>query len=182
MPSAIAWIITLPGDVRVAVGAVELVHVLPDTPGRIRLSEAPACFKEAISWGHGEVAIFDAGKFSEGIEKIADTIYFGIVRYRSNASTPQRFGALKMSDMPKRVPVDDEMACDLPDSLQHWRPLIVSCFELEGRPVPVLDLAKLFSRAPSESEIRAASGASDGDADAPNGADTSGYTDSLATT
>lgn len=182
MPSAIAWIITLPGDVHVAVGAVEFVHVLPDTPGRIRFPDAPAYFKEAISWDHGKVAVFDAGKFSEGIEKIADTIYFGIVRYRSQASTPHRFGALKMSDIPKRVPVDDEMACDLPDSLQHWRPLIVSCFELDRRPVPVLDLANLFSRAPSESEIRAAAGASGGDAGAPNDPDTSGYTDSLATT
>lgn len=185
MPAAIAWVISLPGDVRVAVGTMEFVHILPDSPGRMRLTEAPPFLNEAISWDHGMVPVFDAGKFSEGIEKTADSVYFGIVRYRPQPSNPQRFGALKMSGIPKRFPVDDERACDLPESLGRWRQFSVSCFTLDGRPVPVLDLAKIFSHAPSDSAVRAAVGAASGDTNArpgPEGPEANGYTDSLAAT
>lgn len=182
MPAATAWIISLPGNVRVALGTAEFVHVLPETPGRISLPAAPLFLNEAISWDQGVVPVFNAGKFSEGIERIAESVYFGIVRYRLQQSSPQRFGALKMSAIPKRVPVDDEMACDLPESLQRWQQFSVSCFKLDGAPVLVLDLASIFARAPSDSDIRAAAGAAGGGAKTTNGPDPNGYTDSLATT
>lgn len=185
MTAAIAWIIPLPGKVRVAVGNLEFVHVLPDLPARSAIAEGPVYMNEAASWDGGIIPVFDAGKFSQGIEKISDTVYYGVVRYRPSSSTPQQFGALKMTAIPQRVAVEDKMACDLPDSHSHWRPFSVSCFRLEGHPVPVLDLARLFSQTPVQTQIgtRApAAATSTGSSADRNGPDPSGYTDSLATT
>lgn len=182
MSAAIAWIIPLPGNVRVAVGTLEFVHVLPDTPAKTPISDGPAFMKEALSWDRGVVPLFDAGKFSQGIEKVSDNTYYGIVRYRRDPSTPQQFGAMKMTAVPQRVTVDDQMACDLPDSLAAWRPFCLSCFDLDGVAVPVLDLARLFSHAPMASLMAAAAGAGFDVAQGANDPDPSGYTDSLAAT
>ncbi len=185
MSAAIAWIIPLPGNVRVALGYLEFVHVLPDVPARSAIADGPVFLNEAVSWDGGIIPVFDAGKFSQGIEKTSPTTYYGIVRYRANPASPQQFGALKMTDIPQRTAVEDHMACDLPDSHAHWRPYCVSCFKLHGHTVPVLDLARLFSLTPLQSGGVARAGAAgndSGDGSGPRGSDPSDYTDSLATT
>lgn len=185
MTAAVAWIVPLPGNVRVAVGNLEFVHVLPDIPARSAIADSPVYMNEAVPWDGGIIPVFDAGKFSRGIEKISDTVYYGVVRYRPISSSPQQFGALKMTAIPQRVAVEDQMACDLPESHNHWRPFSVSCFKLDGHPVPVLDLARLFSQTPVQSKIRARSAAAETNAESPSGqsdSDLDGYTDSLATT
>jgi hypothetical protein len=185
MTNAVAWIVPLPGNVWIAVGNLELVHVLPDMPARSVIADAPAFLNEAISWDGSTIPVFDAGRFNRGIEKISETVYYGVLRYRPTPSGPQQFGAMKMTAIPQRVAVDDQMACDLPESHHHWRPYSVSCFTLDGRAVPVLDLARLFSqtRLTSNSDPEP-SGADDSGtaASGQNGSDPAGYTDSLATT
>ena len=184
MTNAVAWILPLPGNAWIALGNLELVHVLPDVPARSAI-DGPVFMNEAVSWGGGTIPVFDAGKFSRGIEKISDTVYYGVVRYRPAPSSPQQFGALKMAAIPQRVAVDDQMACDLPESHHHWRPFSVSCFTLDGRPVPVLDLARLFSQTQLNSNADSkAAGAETGANASPGktGSDSTDYTDSLGTT
>lgn len=185
MTAAIAWIVPLPGNVRIALGYLEFVHVLPDVPARSAIADGPAFMSEAVSWDGGIIPVFDAGKFSHGIEKRSLTTFYGIVRYRPDSTSAQQFGALKMTDIPQRVAVEDRMACDLPESQAHWRPYCVSCFKLDGHSVPVLDLARLFSLTPVHPAGGAqlgAAGKDAGGASGPRGPDPSGYTDSLATT
>ena len=182
MPAAVAWIIDLPCDLRAAVGGAELVHVLPDTPRRTPIADGPVYMHEAIAWDAGLVPVFDTARLSEGVAKSADCVYFGIVRFRTDHTGPQRFGALKLTAIPKRVSVDDQMACDLPDFYERFRKFSISCFEFDGYPVPVLNLARIFSAVPSPTDMRAAAGESAGSAEGGNGRDPDGYTDSLATT
>lgn len=151
MSAAIAWVVPLPGNLRVAVGNLEFVHVLPDVPAKSAIADGPAFLNEAVSWDGGIIPVFDAGKFSQGIEKKSRTVFYGVVRYKPDPTGPQQFGALKMTDIPQRAAVEDKMACNLPESHQHWRPFCISCFKLDGHPVPVLDLAKLFSQTPVHS-------------------------------
>ncbi len=185
MTAAVAWIVPLPGNVCVAVGNLEFVHVLPDVPARTAVDDGPAFMHEAVSWDGGLIPVFDAGKFSQGIEKTSDSVYYGVVRYRPISSSRQRFGALKMTAIPQRVSVDDGMACELPDSHHCWRPFSVSCFSLDGHPVPVLDLARVFAQAPDHPDAAGPASAAGSDADAPKGSIPSegdGNTDSLAAT
>ncbi|HSS66840.1 MAG TPA: hypothetical protein VLS27_20615 [Gammaproteobacteria bacterium] len=185
MSTAVAWIVPLPGNERVSVGALEFVHVLPEMPARSAIADGPVFMSEAISWEGGIIPVFDAGKFSQGIEKTSDTVYYGVVRYKPTASGPQQFGALKMTAIPQRVTIDDQMACDLPESHCHWRPFSISCFTLDRRPVPVLDLARLFSQSPVHSNIGAKAVTPESGPRNLSGrghTDPSGYTDSLATT
>lgn len=185
MTNVVAWIVPLPGNVWIAVGNLEFVHVLPDSPARSESGSGPAFLSETISWDGVSIPVFDAGKFGRGIEKISETVYYGVVRYRSNPSSRQQFGALKMTAIPQRVAVDDQMACDLPESHQYWRPFCVSCFMLDGRAVPVLDLGMLFSQTRPDSDGVVMAGSAKENATPASGqsdSDPSGYTDSLATT
>ena len=186
MTNAVAWIVPLPGNMWIALGNLELVHVLTDVPAQSVVGDnGPAFLSETISWDGDTIPVFDAGKFGRGIEKTAETVYYGIVRYRPTPTSPQRFGALKMTSIPQRAPVEDKMACDLPESHYHWRPFSVSCFKLDGRAVPVLDLATLFSQyrldsdGPGEAEGSKNKTSTNSGG---NGSDPNGYTDSLATT
>jgi hypothetical protein len=185
MTAAVAWIVPLPGNMWVAVGNLEFVHVLPDVPVRTAVTKAPAFMREAVSWNGGLIPVFDAGKLSQGIEMTSDSVYYGVVRFRPISSSRQQFGALKMSAIPQRVSVDDGMACDLPDSHQCWRQFSVSCFSLDGHPVPVLDLARVFAQAPDHLDAARTASAIAGDADAPeepNPSNHDGYPDFLAAT
>lgn len=151
MPTAIAWIMTLSGDLPAAVGAHEFAHVLPDTPARTRVPGTPDFMNETIPWDGQAVPVFDAARFSKRHDpKAAAGYYYGIVRYRPAPSSPPVFGAVKMSALPMRMEVDDESACELAAELERWRSFTVSCFSHNGRPVPVLDLASLFAAAVSE--------------------------------
>jgi hypothetical protein len=52
-----------------------------------------------------------------------------------------------MDRIPRRANVDDASACALPESLAAWRDFVISCFVLENRPVPIVDISSLFSGA-----------------------------------
>lgn len=186
MPSATAWIMTLNGNIPTAVGAHEFAHVLPDAPARTRVPGSPVFMNEAVNWDDEVVPVFDAARFAGVEEEPGVAHYYGIVRYRSSASMPPKFGAVKMRGLPQRVEVDDESACDLPEALAGWRPFTVSCFHHEGRQVPVLDLAALFSGVVGAPSREGGPGGHRGPGSAASGPEDGGgpsvYTDSLATT
>ena len=144
MDDSRAWMVSFRGDTRAAVGELELVHVLPDTPPLFPIMKAPGHCREVFLWEGRVLALFDLALWLGEPSAPDDDDHVGVFRYRAAPGAPLGYGALRIHGAPRQVLVSDGQACQLPDEAAALRPLVSACFDYGGRAVPVLDLARLF--------------------------------------
>ena len=145
-----AWVIPLRGDHRAAVGELELVHVLADPPELFTVLKSPPHCRQVFLWEGRVVPVFDLpqwlgeepGHCGDGGD--GDNGHLGVFRYRPGRGEALRYGSLVIAGAPRQVPVNDNQACELPGDQARWRRVADACFDHGGRPVPVLNLPRLF--------------------------------------
>jgi chemotaxis signal transduction protein len=71
--------------------------------------------------------------------------YALVVAFQPAPGMPVEQGALRALELPRTVEVGDDDACDLPTDSGLWPLLARSCFQRDGRIVPILDTARLFA-------------------------------------
>ena len=141
-----AWMVPLRGDHRVAVGELELVHVLPDPPELFPVLKAPRHCRQVFLWEGLVVPVFDLSLMLGEEPYDSDNAHLGVFRYRPEGGQALHYGSLVIEGAPRQVLVNDSQACDLPDGQDSWRRVASSCFDYGGRPVPVLNLPRLFGQ------------------------------------
>ena len=72
------------------------------------------------------------------------TRYLLIVAYQAARRGPVRHGAIALPVTPGTVQVSDAARCELPDTSDLWPLLALSCFEIKGLAVPIVDTGRLF--------------------------------------
>jgi hypothetical protein len=72
------------------------------------------------------------------------TRYLLIVAYQAAPGAALSHGAIALPVTPGSVQVSDAAMCPLPDTSDLWPLLALSCFEIKGRSVPILDTSRLF--------------------------------------
>ncbi|MGC1953872.1 MAG: chemotaxis protein CheW [Gammaproteobacteria bacterium] len=160
MAAANAWVLTLGGNLRVAVGEFEMTHVIPDLPVRVEIPKAPSYCRHVTIWQQRIVPIMDLARRLHGDVALACSAasistFMAVVAHQ--AEEKAQYGALLLSCVPVRVRVDDDQACDLPGPVPGWRELALSCFKHQVYgPIPVLDLQRIFSSAVKERPAQAA--------------------------
>jgi chemotaxis signal transduction protein len=70
-----------------------------------------------------------------------------VLNYQDTPKTPLQHLALRVVAAPQKIRVDDEQACEIPDSLQSsiLKQVCLTCFNYDGLTVMVLDIARLCS-------------------------------------
>lgn len=134
MPDSVrAWLLDVGLEHRIAIGAHELVEVLPE----VFLDSAHG----TLAWRDREIAIINLAALAgtEGKHRGPAVI----AAWQTEPGAPLRHGALCLMRLPNPVHVDDSMACDLPDA-PHWHNLGISCFSFENGPVPIVDVSRVF--------------------------------------
>lgn len=144
MEDSHAWMVSFRGDHRAAVGQLELVHVLPDTPPLFPVMKAPSHCREVFLWEGRVLPLFDVARWLGESSAPGEDEHVGLFRYRPAPGAPLGYGALLIAGAPRQVLVNDGQACALPDEAHDWRPVTSACFDYAGRAVPVLNLARLF--------------------------------------
>ncbi|MDX1431689.1 MAG: chemotaxis protein CheW [Gammaproteobacteria bacterium] len=144
---SVAWVLGLRAGHSVAVGELELVHVLPDRPELFPVLKSPAHCDHVFLWQDNVLPVFDLSTWLGDESATGDSEHIGIVRYRRSRGEPVSYGSLLIEGPPRQVRVRDEQACELPPGATRWRDVAISCFEHGGQPTPVLDVARIFSRA-----------------------------------
>ena len=79
------------------------------------------------------------------MEHAPKTRYLLVVAYQMAPREPLCHGALALPFVPTMVKVRDAQSCALPEDSDLWPLIALSCFEHEGRPVPVVDTGRLFA-------------------------------------
>jgi CheW-like domain len=72
------------------------------------------------------------------------TRYLLIVAYQPAPRALLRHGAIALPVLPGSVQVSDSSMCELPTDSDLWPLIALSCFEIKGRAVPILDSGRLF--------------------------------------
>lgn len=143
MSQATAWLLELGQDRRAAVGERELLHLLPQ-PQLLAVPLAPAYCARVLPWQDGLLPVWDVSAWAGGEAAAVDTELVAVVGYQRRAGQAPFFGALVLTEPPARVLVDDAQACDLPADFP-WQDIASACFSHEERPVPILDLRRMFA-------------------------------------
>ncbi len=148
MSRCTGWLLNFRGGAQAVIGQRELLHLI-DHPETHEVPCSPAYCRRVLFWGEGVLPVFDVGAWSDGaIASVPDQVV-AIVGFASDGDTSPGFGGLLLTATPQRIDVDDACACTLPQALMRWRPISCACFESAGRPLPVLDLSRLFGSDPS---------------------------------
>ena len=152
-----AWLLTFSDQFRAAIGTLEMVHIIPKAPKLIERSSLPDYSRNYFVWHEQQLQLMDINLFlidksdrSKIMLPDKDAL-IGIVSYILPDENTQKYGALLMARLPVRIKVDDKQACALPSYPQGWKKLGISCFQHpEFGPVPILDLARIFSTISSQ--------------------------------
>ena len=146
-----AWMVPLRGEHRAAVGELELVHVLLDSPELFTVLKAPRHCRQVFLWEGHVVPVFDLslwlGEETNDAGNDGDDAHLGVFRYRPRPGEALCYGSLVIEGAPRQVLVNDSQACDLPVGQESWRQVANACFDYGGRPVPILNLPRIFGDA-----------------------------------
>lgn len=147
--SAQAWLLEFNRQQVAAVGLHELVEVL----SRPKLYHVPMSgprSHQVLVWRDEILPVVGFGNSSDGGSEgeMFGAAVTAIAVYQTVPGEALRHGALQLSGMPKTVTVADNMACALPESRSPIGDLAISCFFYDNSAVPVIDLTRVFERAP----------------------------------
>ena len=147
--TAQAWMLAFGGRQIAAVGLHELVEVL-SRPKLFHVPMAGARSHQVLVWRDEVLPVvgFGADTRNEPDDTLYRAAVTAIAVYQTAPGEPLLHGALKLSVMPKTATVADDMACALSDSHSSMSDFAISCFFYENTAVPVIDLTRVFERAP----------------------------------
>ena len=144
-----AWLLDFGGRHEGVVSERQMLHLLPAPFSLHDVPASPSFCRQVLVWQQEPIPVMDISAWLEGRPARNDPAVVAITAFSTGTTGEGRRAALMLSGIPRRIVVTDEQACDLPADLGVWRQIALSCFEYEGRPVPVVNLAHAFSGAMS---------------------------------
>lgn len=139
-----AWVLALAGQLRVAVGERELVHLI-EAPTLLEVPLSPYYCRQVLVWNDIVLPAMDLAAWLQGQPVQRWLTLAGVFAYQRRPGTTLEYGALLLAGIPTRARVADEQACPLPEPPAKWRALAISCFQQDNQPIPILDLPTIFT-------------------------------------
>lgn len=146
MAEATAWIVNLDGGWRAAVGEREMMHLV-ETPVLEDIPQTPVHCRQVLLWEGELMPVIDLSAWLTGQPAEGAHASVGIVGWQTQTDAAPQYGALLLSGAPQKTRVVDEQLCKLPEQPSGWESIAISCFSHDGQPIPILDVAYLFSDA-----------------------------------
>jgi len=139
-----AWLLDLGQGRYTAVGHQHMMEFVTETP-MFEIPLAPRYCTGVMLWRHNIVPIIDINRLVGATsDSTCEHKGVGIMAYQQAPGEPLRYGGLLLEAEPREVAVSDDMASPLPASPGGWQAISLSCFSLDGQPVPILHIGKIF--------------------------------------
>ena len=146
MSTSEAWLLDCGNSLAIAVGDHEMAefvqqrsfHSVPGSPGYC---------SSVLVWQDNIVPVMDLSALQFGAAGELANFFVCVLNYQEAPNTPIQHLALRVVRAPKKIRVDDEYACEIPEGLQSsvLRQVCLACFNYDELPVLVLDIAQLCS-------------------------------------
>ena len=146
MSSATAWLMQIDRMSRIAVGKLELIHIIA-TPDFIQVPKAPDYCNKIVLWNNKIIPVIDISMLTNKTSSFTRKNSVAVAIYEDPVTNELKYGGVQLSDMPVMENVTNDQAA-LKDQLKSiWWPISVSCFKSEDDEIiPVLDVSKVFSK------------------------------------
>jgi hypothetical protein len=143
--TAFAWLLEYaPG--RSAAFAAQSALSLVEAPTVIHVPGAPVHCLGLMCWEAHRLALLDLGLLcGQAVAGKPAAQHALVIAWQARASGQTRLGAIAAPALARMIEVSDTHACGAPDDAGALQAIALSWFEHEGRPVPVVDAARLFS-------------------------------------
>ncbi|MCC7220960.1 MAG: chemotaxis protein CheW [Candidatus Contendobacter sp.] len=140
-----AWILTLDGALRAAVGGRELVYLI-EAPTLLDVPLSPPYCRQVLVWNENLLPVMDlAAYLRPGKPARRTQALAGVFAYQAKSGAPLAYGALLLAGIPEWAHIADDHASALPKQPAGWRALAISCFKRGDDLIPILDLPHLFT-------------------------------------
>ena len=136
-----AWVLDLGLGYKVALGIREILHLI-DAPATFTVPCTPPYCSKVVPWQGRMLPVMELASRLDG-KSIAGQ-FIAVVGYQKVRGEYPQFGALLLTSPPTKILVNESNACELPEKMYSWRELVISCFELNGESLPVLNLNRVF--------------------------------------
>lgn len=146
MASGNAWFLALDNEFSAAVGRLEIVHLL-QFPVLHAVHGGPFYCSRVLIWQNRILPAMDLAAWLRGKQVNRTFILAAVVAYQDTRSIEPQYGSILLSELPRQIMVDDSQACSLPEKPRGWSNIAISCFDFDGKPVPILNLSHIFSDA-----------------------------------
>ena len=147
MSSSSAWLLECGDTLTVAVGDHEIVECVQ--PERYYgIPGTPDYCSSVLSWQGKLVPVMDiAAAVNDERSLPQDTSFVCLLSYQRAPKQALEYLALRISNTPQKIQVDDEQVCELPEgnAFDLLKSVAFCCFSHQQLPVPILDIVQLCS-------------------------------------
>lgn len=127
---------------------VHTTYALIEQPTFVAVPGAAQYAYGLMTWQDSRLPLLDLNTLlhpDQGAPLTAAPNYALVVAYQREPKSPLEFGAIGLAGLPRTIAIGDEAQCELPGDSRLWPLLTLSCFEHEGRAIPILDTTRIFS-------------------------------------
>ncbi len=142
-----AWRVVVGDGVQIAVADNEMFEYVVD-PQLQSVPFTPIYCSNVMLWREQIVPVMDLSLLVSKPPSVKMPVTVAIVAYQTKPREPLEYLGLLTREPPVRVTVVDDQACDLPASdTDFWesKELALACFNCDGQPTPVVNIAHLCS-------------------------------------
>ena len=150
--SSAAWVLPLKEKQWVAVGQLEMIHLI-HAPEFFRIPKMPRYCRDMVLWQEELVPIMDIYTLIEGNKEPSlyqkETItkpvfYVAIIAYCVDSDLTPNYGGILLTGKPELLTVTNKQSCPLPEKGGKWEEISHSCFTWDKKVIPIINLPILF--------------------------------------
>ena len=145
MTASDAWLLECSDTLAIAVSDQEMVEFI-DTPLRFEVPGSPEYCSAVVLWLDNLIPIMDIAVLLGNPPDETKT-RVNLLTYQEKPGEDLQQLAISVVRAPQKILVDDEQASELPEQIisSVLMPISLSCFSHGGKPVVILDVARLGS-------------------------------------
>ena len=140
-----AWLLEPNEELLVAISDHEIVEHIQGSitypiPG------SPEYCNKTVFWQGHLVPVIELDRLL-GLPLDESSQFMTLIAFQSQPDTALQYLALKVNVVPRKIMVDDDQVCELPEKISKspLNSLCLSCFVYENKSVLILDMARLCS-------------------------------------
>lgn len=143
MNGADAWLLPIDSATRIAVGRLELVHIV-ESPEYFEVPKTPNYCTRVFFWNGRIIPIIDVSVLVNKSPINSRANIVAIANYLNERTQEYEYGGIRLHDTPvlKRILNEDGIQpSELPEK---WKRLSVAAFKNKAEIVPIIDVSEIF--------------------------------------
>ena len=145
MNEVAAWLMQIDRLSKVAVGQLELIHIIAE-PEYIDIPRAPEYCKRIVVWNNSVIPVFDLSLLINKTSAFYQHNAVAVALYSDMVTQKIKYGGIQLIDMPTLDKVTNKQHISEIEMPEHWRSISISGYRSKDNDVvPILNISRLFS-------------------------------------